>query len=103
LTIIKTEKKSLQNKPISFPRKLLTKRRSFLTRDVEAVEYLLLPLPASFFKVLPLPQKLNRFHIPAPCFIKICFRFRLFKMSNASEFASASSFFFQIASASTKI
>jgi len=24
----------------------------------------LLPLPASFFKVLPLPQKFNRFHIP---------------------------------------
>jgi len=28
------------------------------------------PLPASFFKELPLPQKFNRFHIPAPCFIK---------------------------------
>jgi len=25
----------------------------------------LLPLLASFFKVLPLPQKFNRFHIPA--------------------------------------
>jgi len=24
----------------------------------------LLPFPASFFKVLPLPQKFNRFHIP---------------------------------------
>jgi len=32
----------------------------------------LLPFPASFFKVLPLPQKFNRFrfHIPAPCFMK---------------------------------
>jgi len=33
----------------------------------------LLPLPAaSFFKVLPLSQKFNRFrfHIPAPCFMK---------------------------------
>jgi len=32
----------------------------------------LLPLPASFFKVLPLPQKFNRFrfHIPTPCFMK---------------------------------
>jgi len=33
----------------------------------------LLPLPASFFKVLPLPQKFNRFHIPAPCFMKNAF------------------------------
>jgi len=35
---------------------------------VEAVEYFLLPLPASFFKVLSLAQKFNRlplrFHIP---------------------------------------
>jgi len=30
----------------------------------------LLPLPASFFKVLPLSQKFNRFHIPALCFMK---------------------------------
>jgi len=35
----------------------------------------LLPLPASFFNVLPLSQKFNRFHrfrfhIPAPCFMK---------------------------------
>jgi len=37
-----------------------------------------------------------------PCFIK-CFRFRLLKKSNASVFASASSFFLQSASASTKI
>jgi len=34
-----------------------------------------LPLPASFLKVLPLPQKFNRFHrfrfhIPAPYFMK---------------------------------
>jgi len=40
---------------------------------VEAVEYFLLPLPASF-KVLPFPQKFNRFqlcfHIPAACFMK---------------------------------
>jgi len=28
------------------------------------------PLPASFFKVLPLPQKFNRFHIPASSFMK---------------------------------
>jgi len=32
----------------------------------------LLPLPASFFKVLLLAQKFNRFrfHIPTPCFMK---------------------------------
>jgi len=35
-------------------------------------------LPASFFKVLPLPQKFNRFHIPALCFMK-----------NASAFGSS--------------
>jgi len=40
---------------------------------VEAVKYFLLslpasllPLPASFFKVLPLPQKFNRFQLPLP-------------------------------------
>jgi len=27
-------------------------------------------LSVSFFKLLPLPQKFNRFHIPAPSFIK---------------------------------
>jgi len=37
---------------------------------VEAVEYFLLSFPASFFKVLPLSQKFNRFRIPAPCFTK---------------------------------
>jgi len=48
-----------------------------LNRDVEAVGYFLLPHPAPYkvsrvrvcfrfqFKVLPLPQKFNRFHIPA--------------------------------------
>jgi len=30
----------------------------------------LLQLPASFFKVLPLPQKFNCFHISAPYFMK---------------------------------
>jgi len=47
---------------------------------VEAVEYFMFPLLASFFKVLPLllPQKFNRlsrfrFHIPAPCFMKNAF------------------------------
>jgi len=30
----------------------------------------LLPLPASFFKVLPLPQNVNRFSMPAPCLTK---------------------------------
>jgi len=53
-------------------------------RDVEAVEYFLLPLPALYkisrfrvcfqlvSSVLPRLQKFNRFrfHIPAPCFIK---------------------------------
>jgi len=35
----------------------------------------LLSLPASFFKVLPLPfpEKFNRFHILAPCFMKTAF------------------------------
>jgi len=63
----------------------------------------LLPLPASFFKVLPLPQKFNRFQLPKVCpmFYEKCFR--LLKKSNAFEFASASSFFLQSASASTKI
>jgi len=28
----------------------------------------LLPLPGSFFKVLPLPQKFNLFQFPHPCF-----------------------------------
>jgi len=50
------------------------------TREVEAVEYFLLPHPC-------------------PMFYEKCFR--LLKKSNASEFASASSFFLQ--SASTKI
>jgi len=65
-----------------------------LIRVVETVEYFLLPLPASFFQVLPLPRKFNgfRFHIPALCFMKKCFRFWLHKQSNASEFASAQLF-----------
>jgi len=60
------------------------------TRDTEAVEYFLLPLPAASYKVsrcrvcfsfffkalpIPLPQKFNRFHclcfhIPSSCFMK---------------------------------
>jgi len=53
---------------------------------VEAEEYFLLPLPASFFKVLLLPQNFNRFyhfHLPLPhhfpMFYEKCFRFRLLK------------------------
>jgi len=71
--------------PSLFVRKLYTLAQSHLsvrTRDVEAVEYFLLPLPtpckvrlpASFFKVLPLTQKFHRFqlpfHIPALCLMK---------------------------------
>jgi len=56
----------------------------------------LLSLTVSFFQVLvlPLPQKFNcfRFHIPCPMFYKKCFRFRLLKKANTSEFASASFF-----------
>jgi len=55
----------------------------------------LLPLPASFFKLFPLPLSHS-----CPMFYEKCFRF--LKKSNASEFASASSFFLQSASASTK-
>jgi len=36
-------------------------------------------------------------------FYEKCFRFRLFKKSNASEFTSAFSFFLQSASSSSKI
>jgi len=50
----------------------------------------LLPLPASFFKVLPLPQKLTAF-TSLSLFYEKCFRFRLLKKSNASEFASSAS------------
>jgi len=67
----------------------------------------LLPLPASFFNVLPLPQKFNRFQLPLPypcsMLYEKCFRFRFLKKLNAFEFASASSFFLQSASVSTKI
>jgi len=74
----------------------------------------LLLLPASFFKVLPLPQKFNCFHfhknltassflIPTPCFMKNASVSGSSKKSKASELASASSFFLQSASASTKI
>jgi len=40
---------------------------------VGSIRIFLLPLPASFFKVLPLPQKFNRFHrfrIHAPRYMK---------------------------------
>jgi len=61
------------------------------------------PLPASFFKVLPLPQKFNgsQLPLPHPCpmFYEKCFRFRLLKKSNAS----ASNFIVQSASASTSL
>jgi len=67
---------------------------------VEGVKYVLLPVSASF-KVLSLPQKFNRFHIPALMFYKKGFRFQLLKKSTAFEFAS--SFLLQSASASTKI
>jgi len=50
----------------------------------------LLSLPASFFKVLQLPQKYNRFHFPAPCFMKNASASDFSKSQNASEFASAS-------------
>jgi len=74
-------------------------------RDVEVVEYFLHPFSASYkvsrFRVC------FRFQLPLshPCttFYEQCFRFRLLKKSNTSEFASASSFFLQSASASTKI
>jgi len=57
----------------------------FKSSDVEAVEYFLLPLLA--------PYKVSRFRIcfrlhPCPMFYEKCFRFRLLKKSNASEFAS---------------
>jgi len=94
-------------------------RKLFLTKDVEAVEYFLLQLPA--------PYKVSRF--------RVCFRFQLLsskcfclhknltastasaflphvlrkmlplptpQKSNASEFVSASSFFLKSASAYTK-
>jgi len=78
---------------LSFYSKVLNVKRMLTldvtTNHVEAVECFLLPIPApykvpslpsllpllaSFFKVLPLlfPQKFNRFrfHIPVPCFMK---------------------------------
>jgi len=85
---------------------LLTIVFNFFTlnqRCGSTVEYFLLPLPApykvsrlrvasssSFFKALPLgkPQKFNRFQLPLPCtmFYEKCFRFRLFKKSNALSY-----------------
>ena len=63
-----------------------------MTRDVEAVEYFVLPLPAP---------------LEVSCF-RVCFRFLILKcFASASgsfevSYASASSFFFQSASASTR-
>jgi len=81
-------------------------------RDVEAVEYFLLPLPAPnkvscfrvYFRYQLLSSKCFRFHtnltaVPLPhsfpMFYGKCFRFRLLKKSITSEFFSASSFFLQ--------
>jgi len=85
----------------------------FQIRDVEAIEYFLLSLPAQYkvsrfricFRFQRLSSKCFRFHrfcfqfpLPHPCpiFYEKCFHFRLFKKSNASEFASASISLFQI-------
>jgi len=97
----------------------VTKRNSerlYEIRDVEAVEYFLLPLPAQYqvsrfrvyFRFQFLSSKCFRFHksltaYPCRMFYEKCFRFRLLKKSNASEFASPSRFFLQSASASIKI
>jgi len=89
---------------------------------VEAVEYFLLPLPTPYkvrcFRVCLRFQLISSkcfrlhknltfsassfcFYILCPMFYEKCFRFRLLKNSNASEFASTSNFFLQSASAST--
>jgi len=96
--------------------------QSIYIKDVEAVEFFLLPLPAPYnisrfrvcFHFQPLSSKCFRFHkkfnsfhrfrfhIPAPCFMKNASqKVKCLKKSNASEFASAFSFFLQ--STSTKI
>ena len=67
----------------------------FTTRDVEAVKFLMLPLPA--------PLEVLCFQVRFLTFRIFCFRFRLRIELIASEFASASSLFHQSASASTKI
>jgi len=93
-------------------------RTIVLIREVEAVEYFLLPIPAPYkvsrfqvcFHFQFLSAKCFRFHkkltaLPhlSLMFYEKCFRFRLLKKLNAFEFASSSSFFLQSASASTKI
>ena len=70
---------------------------SLITRDVEAVKYLMLPLPA------PLEVLCFRGRFRFLTFGNFCFRFQLRIESVASEFASASILFNQSASASTKI
>jgi len=66
-----------------------------ISRDVEAVEYFLLSLPASS-KCFCFHKKFNCFYyfqflLPHPCpmFYKKCFHFWLLQKSNASEFASS--------------
>ena len=66
-------------------------------RDVEAVKFLMLPLPA------PLEVLCFRVRFRFLTFGIFCFRFRLRVELVASEFASASSLFYQSASASTKM
>ena len=66
-----------------------------LSRDVEAVKFLMLPLPA------PLEVSWFRVRFRFLTFGIFCFRFRLRIDLVALEFASASSLFHQIASAST--
>ena len=64
-------------------------------RDVEAVKFLMLPLPA------PLEVLCFRVRFRFLTFGIFCFRFRIELV--ASEFASASSLFHQRASASTSL
>jgi len=64
----------------------------------------LLPIPAFFFKVLPLPQKFSRFYcfqlplpLPASCFMKNASASGSSKNhANASEFAPLPTFFFKV-------
>ena len=75
--------------------KFLVQEPTFANRDVEAVKYLMLPLPA--------PLEVLSFRVRfrfLTCGI-FCFRLRIKLI--ASEFASASSLFHQSASVSTKI
>ena len=65
------------------------------TKDVEAIKFLMLPLPAPF-ELLCFRVHFRFLYLGIFCF---CFRIELV----ASEFASDSSLFHQSASASTKI